>query len=56
MYITLFFTWYHKVPFLLFFQNDEHVPVDLKKVSNILLTESSEALHFMGMELVGPLT
>lgn len=38
------------------FYNDELVPIELTKFCNILLTESSEALHFVGMELVGSLT
>lgn len=55
-YKSLFFTRNRSGSSLLLSHDDEFVSVDLTKVFNILLTESSENLHFMGTELMGPLT
>lgn len=41
---------------LLLFFDDASVSVYLRKFSNIFLTESSENLHSMGIEVMGPLT
>lgn len=56
LYKSLFFTRNRRGSSLLLSHDDEFVSVDLTKVFNILLTESSENLHFMGTELMGPLT